>query len=57
MPVLLFLGYINSIKNKFWEEEHKQTVVIFLWKSMALQVIDTKGGGNFISLVLTWGQQ
>ena len=44
MPVLLFLGYINSIKNKFWEEEHKQTVVIFLWKSMALQVIDTKGG-------------
>ena len=32
MPVLFFLGYINSIKNKLWEEEHKQTGYFFMEK-------------------------
>ena len=42
-PILSFWGYISFIKNKLREEKHKKSVVTSLWKTMALQVINTRG--------------
>ena len=54
-PILSFLGYINSIKNKLREEKHNQSVVSYLSKNMALQLIYRVR--KLISLVICRGQQ